>query len=112
MLRATSAKEIKTISTTENYITAVDYIAWEKFNKAILLDQGQRQQRAIDDAVIKDVMHARQAGLSLQDAGRVIVRNFHYGCRDGINFTPAAVRHALKSIGWNPKRKTAGGDDE
>jgi len=50
--------------------------------------------------------------MCLHDAGRVIVRNFHYGCRDGINYTPAAVRRALRSIGWESKPKQAGSDAE
>ncbi|WP_157649037.1 hypothetical protein [Burkholderia ubonensis] len=100
------------MSNANNYISPADFLAWEKVNAALLRDQEERQRRAIDDAVIKAVMQARQRGMCLHDAGRVILNNFHYGCRDGINYTPAAVRRALKSIGWEPKRKHAGGDAE
>ncbi|MFL9933481.1 hypothetical protein P0D88_30715 [Paraburkholderia sp. RL18-103-BIB-C] len=94
------------------YLTPADLLAWEKVNSAMLRDEAERQRRVVDDAVIKSVMQARQRGVGLHEAGRLIVRNFHYGCRDGINYTPAAVRRALQSIGWEPKRKQAGGDAE
>lgn len=98
------------MSNPKNYITPSDFLAWEKVNAAMLRDEAKYQQRAVDDAVIKSVMQAMQRGMCLHDAGRVIVRNFHYGCRDGISYTPAAVRRALKAIGWEPKRKDAGGE--
>ncbi|NRO97707.1 hypothetical protein GWC77_17440 [Paraburkholderia sp. NMBU_R16] len=109
-MKPTTAKDQITMSTPNNYITPSDFLAWEKVNAAMLRDEAERQRRAIDDAVIKAVMQARQSGMCLQDAGRIIVRNFQYGCRDGISYTPAAVRRALESIGWEPKRKNAGGD--
>jgi hypothetical protein len=91
------------------YLTPADFLAWQKVNAAMLRVDAERQQRAVDDAVINSVMQAMQSGMCLHDAGRIIVRNFQYGCRHGINYTPAAVRRALKAIGWEPKRKRAGG---
>ncbi|MFV8582127.1 hypothetical protein ACNRBH_23785 [Ralstonia pseudosolanacearum] len=106
VLQKTTTK--KSMRNTD-YISPADFLAWQKVNAVMLRDNEELQRRAIDDAVIKSMMHAMQAGFDLHAAGDWLVRCFHYGCRDGINYTPAAVRRALRSIGWLPKRERAGG---
>ncbi|AYE27829.1 hypothetical protein CNX72_11015 [Burkholderia pseudomallei] len=95
-----------------DYITPAEFLAWQKVNAVMLRDKEQHQRRAVESAVIKSVMHAMNAGMDIHEAGDAILRGFHYGCRDGINYTPAAVRRALRAIGWQTKRERAGGDAE
>jgi hypothetical protein len=109
-VKNTPQENDQTMSTAnQNYITPSDFKAWQKVNAAMLRDNEDRQRAAAEDAVIKSVMRAMYAGLGLQEAGDHIVRGFQYGCREGISYTPATVRRALRTIGWLPKRERAAG---
>jgi hypothetical protein len=94
------------------YLTPEDFLAWRKVNTAMLRDVENRNQRAVDDYVIKGVMLAIQGGLTLNQAGDAFLRNPGYGYRNGIHYTPGSVRRALRSIGWLPKIERAGGTAE
>lgn len=106
VLQKTNTK--KSMRNTD-YISPADFLAWQKVNAVMLRDSEEQQQRAIEHAVNKSMMHALQAGFDFHEAGDWLVRGFQYGRRDGINYAPAAVRRALRAIGWMPKRERAGG---
>ncbi|SMG28280.1 hypothetical protein [Paraburkholderia susongensis] len=92
------------------YLTPADFLAWKKVNDAMLLDDDERNQRAVDDAVIKFVMREIRRGAEFEDAGDFAarIRQASYGVHDHVRYTPSAVRRALRAIGWKPKRERAG----
>ncbi|HEY4370494.1 MAG TPA: hypothetical protein VGN52_01025 [Burkholderiales bacterium] len=100
------------MSNQKTLLTPADFSAWQKMNAASIRGREAENQRAVDDAVIRWVMPAIQSGMGLAEAGDIAVRGFSYGTRNGIYFNKAAVRRALKSIGWQLKRDRAGDAEE
>ena len=79
--------------------------AWHAANAAHLREADERNQRAVDDFIIRQVMHSVQAGATVDQAGDAILAiGAGYGFRGGVLYTKEGYRRALRSIGWRPKR--------
>lgn len=83
-----------------------DFIAWQDYNADALAAREEFSRACVQDAVIRAVIAMQEKAYSLQDAGDILSRRFVWGCRDGVNYTPAAVRSALRAIGWTPVKQT------
>ena len=95
-----------------NRMTPEDFKAWKTINEQALKVIEEGHQLAVDDTVIRWMMDAMQRGLSLDDAGEMILRCFNYGTSGGVTRTKGMVRRSLKAIGWESKRERAGGAAE
>ena len=85
-------------------LTPQDFSAWEQANANDLGERDARNAAAVQDAVIRAVQRMRQSGTSLADAGDILMQRFPYGHRDGVAYTPSAVRSAQRAIGWRASR--------
>lgn len=107
-----SAQDGTDVAFPADLLTSQNFFAWQQSNSGALWEREDCSARAIQDAIIRAIQPMMQKGMTLADAGDTLTRRFCYGCRDGVNFTPSAVRSALRAIGWKaPKRKHAKGGE-
>lgn len=81
-----------------------DFREWMQQSEAELSAQRKYAQREIEQAVVRATMATMLQGVSLDDAGDMMIRAFGRGSSDGIHYTPDAVRSVLLAMGWQPKR--------
>ncbi|CDO36024.1 hypothetical protein [Novosphingobium sp. KN65.2] len=89
--------------------TTDDFRAWCAANAERLTAAEDRKRRQIQDAVIRAVQVALERGATLDDAGDDLLLRFAYGIPGGVPWSPSALRHALRAIGWNSPRICAKG---
>ncbi|GAA0698032.1 hypothetical protein ISN75_12890 [Dyella marensis] len=89
-------------------LTPDDFRTWQDGNEQLIRDTLAANQAAVDDAVVRQLMDGCRRGMSVDAAGDVILRQFAYGTRGSVVFTPDGVKDALRHCGWKP----AGGHHE
>ena len=87
-----------------------DFNKWRDENSAELEAAFERNQRAVDSIVIKDVMLRLELCLTLEEVCDSISRHYNgYGNKDGVLVTEAAVKRSLKRLSGKAGKKTDGG---
>jgi hypothetical protein len=89
-------------------LTVQHFKAWQRVNAAALQEADERNQRAVDDYVIRSLTTAMKDGMSMNEAGDILLDWPPCGFRDGVHYTPKAFRRALRSTGWIPPRERNG----
>lgn len=81
-----------------------DFCEWKRQSE----DKLNAHQEYARQVIRRDVTHSMQTmmagGVSFDDAGDILDKRFMWGLRDGVNYTPDAVRNVLLEIGWQPKQ--------
>lgn len=87
-------------------LTPADFNTWHLEKAASLREADERNQRAIDDYIIRQVVSSIEGGATVDQAGdAILAAGTGYGFRGGVLYTKEGYRRALVAIGWRPKRE-------
>lgn len=81
-----------------------DFRQWQRRSEAEISARQEHARLETERAVVRSGEVLMLRGMSLDDAGDLIIKTFGWGSPGGVHFTPDAVRSVLLAMGWRPKR--------